>query len=173
MDYAFDHVHIICRDLTAMALYFKEVFGAEEIYREDNFHGAPNAVMRLGSARFFLRGVRPGETPGSGAADSVMGLDHFSLAVDDVTAASAELKGRGAEFIREPGAVGMDGRTQPSSGLPRASESNSASARAKPTRGNFRPHISKTAFQWRAKKSFRSRPNRTGVEEPDLLFEGG
>jgi catechol 2,3-dioxygenase-like lactoylglutathione lyase family enzyme len=40
-----------------------------------------------------------------------MGLDHFSLAVDDVTVASAGLKGRGAEFIREPGAVGMGGRT--------------------------------------------------------------
>jgi len=55
MDYAFDHVHIICRDLGAMSAYFEKVFGAEEIYREDNFHGAPNAVMRLGSARFFLR----------------------------------------------------------------------------------------------------------------------
>ncbi len=111
VDYAFDHVHIICRDPDAMALYFKAVFGAEEIYREDNFNGALNSVIRLGSARFFLRGVRPGETPGPGTADSVMGLDHFSLAVDDVAAASAELKDRGAEFIRDPAPSGMGGRT--------------------------------------------------------------
>lgn len=111
MDYGFDHVHIICRDFAGMTAYFKRVFGAEEIYREDNFHGAPNAVMRLGSARFFLRGVRPEETPGAADPDAVMGLDHFSLAVDDVHAAAAELKGRGAEFIREPGASGMGGRT--------------------------------------------------------------
>ncbi|MFP6869503.1 MAG: VOC family protein [Nitrospinota bacterium] len=110
MDYAFDHVHIICRDLGAMSAYFEKVFGAEEIYREDNFHGAPNAVMRLGSARFFLRGLRPGEAPGSSDSDSIMELDHFSLAVDDVAAAAAELKERGAEFIRDPGASGMGGR---------------------------------------------------------------
>ena len=39
-----------------------------------------------------------------------MGLDHFSLAVDDVAAAAAELKECGAEFIRDPGASGMGGR---------------------------------------------------------------
>ncbi|MBT3350715.1 MAG: VOC family protein [Nitrospinaceae bacterium] len=111
MDYSFDHVHIICKDFDKMTAYFERVFGAEEVYREDNFHGAPNAVMKLGSARFFLRGVRPEETLGVAAPDAIMGLDHFSLAVDDVHAAAAELKERGAEFIREPGASGMGGRT--------------------------------------------------------------
>ena len=100
MDYSFDHVHIICKDFDKMTAYFERVFGAEEVYREDNFHGAPNAVMKLGSARFFLRGVRPEETLGVAAPDAIMGLDHFSLAVDDVHAAAAELKERGAEFIR-------------------------------------------------------------------------
>jgi catechol 2,3-dioxygenase-like lactoylglutathione lyase family enzyme len=94
-----------------MTDYFKRVFGAEEIYREEHFHGAPNAVMRLGSARFFLRGVRPEETSGAADPDMAIGLDHFSLAVDDTHTAVAELKGRGAEFIREPGSSCMGGRT--------------------------------------------------------------
>ena len=111
MDYAFDHVHIICEDLDAVAAYFRRVFGAEEVFRDEHFHGAPNAVLRLGGVRLFLRGVRPEESPAPSAADSIMGLDHFSLAVDDVAAAAAELEGRGAEFIREPGASGMGGRT--------------------------------------------------------------
>ena len=89
MDYSFDHVHIICKDFDKMTAYFERVFGAEEVYREDNFHGAPNAVMKLGSARFFLRGVRPEETLGVAAPDAIMGLDHFSLAVDDVHACAA------------------------------------------------------------------------------------
>ena len=91
MDYSFDHVHIICKDFDKMTAYFERVFGAEEVYREDNFHGAPNAVMKLGSARFFLRGVRPEETLGVAAPDAIMGLDHFSLAVDDVHAAAVSV----------------------------------------------------------------------------------
>lgn len=124
MDYSFDHVHIICQDFAGMTAYFERVFGAEEIYREDNFHGAPNAVMRLGSARFFIRGVRPEESPGAAHSKAIMGLDHFSLAVDDVSAAAAELKERGAEFIREPGAVGMGGARRLSSEAPRTSASS-------------------------------------------------
>lgn len=111
MDYTFDHVHIICQDLPAMAAYFENVLGAKEVFRDDNFHGAPNAVMRLGEAKFFLRGLRPGERPGPNEPDSVMGLDHFSLAVDDAKETSALLKSRGAEFIREPAPSGMGGRT--------------------------------------------------------------
>ena len=111
MDFAFDHVHIICRDLDAMVRYFERVFGARVASYDGSFHGAPNAVMELGRARLFLRGVRPGETPGSSSPEAVMGLDHFSLAVGDVAAAAAWLKERGADFIRASGPSGMGGRT--------------------------------------------------------------
>ncbi len=111
MAYSFDHVHIICGDLDKMVDYFTKVFEGEVVYRDDNFHGAPNVVMRLGGATLFLRGVRPGEKPGEANPDSVMGVDHFSLAVDDVKKTAAELKKRGAEFIREPASAGMGGRT--------------------------------------------------------------
>ncbi len=111
MTYTFDHVHIICGDLSGMEDYFTKVFEGEVVYRDDNFHGAPNVVMRIGGATLFLRGVRPGETPGEANPDSVMGVDHFSLAVDDAAGAAAGLKARGADFIREPGASGMGGRT--------------------------------------------------------------
>lgn len=60
---------------------------------------------------FFLRGLRPGEAPGLSAPDSIMGLDHFSLAVDDVASAAAGLMERGAEFIRSPAPSGMGGHT--------------------------------------------------------------
>ena len=126
MDYSFDHVHIICEDLPAMAAYFEDVLGAKEVFHDENFHGAPNAVMRLGEAKFFLRGLRPGERPGPNAAEAVMGLDHFSLAVDYAKETSALLKSRGAEFIREPAASGMGGRTTAFIRGPRASGSSSA-----------------------------------------------
>ncbi len=111
MTYTFDHVHIICEDLDGVVDYFTRVFEGEVVFRDDNFHGAPNVVIQLGGATLFLRGVRPGEVPGEASPDSIMGVDHFSLAVDDAKKTAAELKARGADFIREPAPSGMGGRT--------------------------------------------------------------
>lgn len=111
MSLSFDHVHVICEDIERMVAWFASVFGGEVIHREANFHGAPNAVVRVGEARLFLRGVRPGEAIGKNHPEAVMGLDHFSFAVDDVHAQTARMKAAGAELIREPGPSGMGGRT--------------------------------------------------------------
>lgn len=110
MDCTFDHVHIICEDLPVVEKYFAEVFEAEEVFRDDDFHGAPNVVLQVGGATLFLRGLRPGEEPGEADPDLIMGLDHFSFAVDDVKKTAAKLKARGADFIRDPGTSGMGGR---------------------------------------------------------------
>ena len=111
MGLSFDHVHVICEDIERMVAWFERVFGGEVVYREANFHGAPNAVVRVGEARLFLRGVRPGEAIGENHSEAVMGLDHFSFAVDDVHAQTERMKAAGAECIREPGPSGMGGRT--------------------------------------------------------------
>ena len=90
--------------------YFLNVFDGSLEFLDENFHGAPNAIVKVGEAKLFLRGVRPSESPGKNNPDSVMGVDHFSFSVEDVTDLSKSLKNKGAEFIREPAAVGMGGR---------------------------------------------------------------
>ena len=111
MGLSFDHVHIICKDFGKMVAFFEDIFGGEVIYQEENFHGAPNAVVRVGEARLFLRGVRPGEPIGENHLEAVMGLDHFSFAVDDIQGLAAQMKEAGADFIRDPSPSGMGGRT--------------------------------------------------------------
>ena len=111
MGLSFDHVHIICKDLGKMVAFFEDIFGGEVIYQEENFHGAPNAVVCVGEARLFLRGVRPGESIGENHPEAVMGLDHFSFAVDDIQGLAAQMKEAGADFIRDPSPSGMGGRT--------------------------------------------------------------
>ena len=111
MGLSFDHVHIICKDFGKMVAFFEDIFGGEVIYQEENFHGAPNAVVRVGEARLFLRGVRPGEPIGENHPEAVMGLDHFSFAVDDIQGLAAQMKEAGADFIRDPSPSGMGGRT--------------------------------------------------------------
>ena len=110
MEFKFDHVHLVCRDVDGMVDFFERIFGAERISYNADFKGAPSAVIRLGDMRIFVRGVRPGETPEAVSPDSVQGLDHFGIGVVDVEKAAEWLKARGAEFSVEPTPRGMGGR---------------------------------------------------------------
>ena len=110
MEFKFDHVHLVCRDVDGMVDFFERIFGAERISYSADFKGAPSAVIRLGDMRIFVRGIRPGQTPESVAPDSVQGLDHFGINVADVEKAAEWLKARGAEFSVEPTPRGMGGR---------------------------------------------------------------
>ena len=122
MGLSFDHAHIICKDLGKMVAFFEDIFSGEVIYQEENFHGAPNAVVRVGEGRLFLRGVRPGESIGENHPEAVMGLDHFSFAVDDIHGLAAQMKEAGADFIRDPSPSGMGAERRPTSGGPRTCE---------------------------------------------------
>ena len=110
MDFEFDHVHMVCRDVDAMVDFFERIFGAERISYNPDFKGAPSAVVRLGSMRVLVRGLRPGEAPDAVAPVRVQGLDHFGISVDDVEKAAEWLRARGAEFTVEPTRGGMGGR---------------------------------------------------------------
>ena len=94
MEFKFDHVHLVCRDVDGMVDFFERIFGAERISYNPDFKGAPSAVIRLGDMRIFVRGTRPGETPEAVAPDSVQGLDHFGIGVADVEKAAEWLKAR-------------------------------------------------------------------------------
>ena len=110
MDFQFDHVHIVCRDVGEMTEFFERVFGAERISYNEDFKGAPSAVIRLGKMRVFVRGLRGDEAPDAVAPVRVQGLDHFGIGVEDVEEAAKWLKARGAEFSLEPTPRGMGGR---------------------------------------------------------------
>jgi len=110
MDFKFDHVHLLCRDVDAMVDFFARIFGAERISYNSDFKGSASAVVRLGNMRIFVRGLRPGEKPDAVAPSMVQGLDHFGVGVDDVEKAAEWLKARGAVFSVEPRPSGMGGR---------------------------------------------------------------
>lgn len=110
MDFKFDHVHLVCQDVDGMVDFFERIFDAERISYNPDFKGAASAVIRLGSMRVFVRSLRPNETPEAVAPDSVQGLDHFGIGVDDVEKTAEWLKARGAEFSVEPHQGGMGGR---------------------------------------------------------------
>ncbi|OGL59446.1 MAG: hypothetical protein A3I72_05250 [Candidatus Tectomicrobia bacterium RIFCSPLOWO2_02_FULL_70_19] len=110
MDFAFDHVHFVCRDVAGMAGYFERVFGAERFLSNPDMKGSPVVGLRLAGVNLLIRGLRPGEAADVRAPALVEGLDHLGLLVQDMEAAAAWLKGRGAKFTVEPQATGMKGR---------------------------------------------------------------
>jgi catechol 2,3-dioxygenase-like lactoylglutathione lyase family enzyme len=110
MEFAFDHVHLVCKDVDGMVDWFKKIFDAERISYSADFKGSPSAVIKLGNMRVFVRGIRPGEKPDAIAPTRTQGLDHFGVTVDDVEKAAEWLKARGAEFSVLPTRGGMGGR---------------------------------------------------------------
>lgn len=110
MEFGFDHVHFLVRDVRALVNYLERVFGLELVEYIENHKGAPYAIFRLGEGSLRIRGMREGDAPDAIAPSLVEGLDHVGFAVEDVGAAVAWLEGRGAEILQKPEPTGIGGR---------------------------------------------------------------
>ena len=110
MEFRYDHVHYLTRDVRAMADFFENVFELELISYEEDFKGAPYAILKLGEGDLRIRGYRAGDEPDAVGPELTHGLDHLGVAVDDVEAAVARLEERGAVVDMAPVAAGVGGR---------------------------------------------------------------
>ena len=110
MEFGFDHVHFLVRDVRALSDYLERVFGLELAEYIESHKGAPYAIFRLGEGSLRIRGMREGDAPDAIAPSLVEGLDHVGFAVEDVGAAAAWLEGRGAEILQKPEPTGIGGR---------------------------------------------------------------
>ena len=99
MNFSYDHIHLRTRDPEAAAEYYSRVFGAS-VLRSVQTDGQSRIDLDIGGVILFLAVV--GEDVQEAPSEQYLGLDHFGLRVDDIEAAAAELKRRGAEFSTEP-----------------------------------------------------------------------
>lgn len=104
MTYRFDHVHLFSRNPQETARYYRQMFDAElvESVMPD---GKPRIDVKIGGLNIFIFRVDPGHDLPSAPGGRHIGLDHFGLIVDDLDAAAAELRRRGAVFAEEPRTV--------------------------------------------------------------------
>ena len=99
--YTYDHVHLRTRDPQAMIQYFHDMFDADLVeYVQSN--GQPRVDLNLNGLTIFVAAVPPEADLPQAPSTPYIGLDHLGLRVDDIDAATAELKRRGATFIVEP-----------------------------------------------------------------------
>ena len=99
--YTYYHMHLRSRDPKSTAQYYHRMFDAR-IVESIQSDGKPRIDLDLNGLTIFIAPVPPEADTPSAPEKPYVGLDHFGLRVDDIEAATADLKRRGATFIMEP-----------------------------------------------------------------------
>ena len=97
--YSYDHIHLRSRQPLETAKYFNQMFGAD-IKESIQSDGQGRVDIDINGLVVFI--AQAEDTPPEGPQDPYVGLDHFGLRVENLDAAAADLKTKGAEFSMEP-----------------------------------------------------------------------
>jgi|TARA_Y100000310_G_scaffold261403_1_gene270710 catechol 2,3-dioxygenase-like lactoylglutathione lyase family enzyme len=103
--YSHHHIHLMSHDAMQAGAFYEEMFGAS-ITASKGANGLPRCNMELDGQTILISTVSEDVTHLSGGPHQQLGLDHLGLRVDDMNAATKELKDKGAEFIVEPRSIG-------------------------------------------------------------------
>ena len=99
--YTYDHIHLRTTNPQATIEYYQKMFDATPVeYVQSN--GQPRVDLDLNGLTIFIAAVPADATLPTAPSEPYIGLDHLGLRVDNVDAATAELKRRGAQVIVEP-----------------------------------------------------------------------
>ncbi len=110
--YDFDHVHLRASDPDATGRFFETMFGAEvkrSIYPPGTLYpGKMRVTIRFGERLVLVAPTHPDDPTAAPPPFPHYGVEHIGLTVDDVDAACAELRAKGAEvaigpLTRDPG----------------------------------------------------------------------
>jgi lactoylglutathione lyase len=104
--FKYDHVYLRSANPEATAQFYENMFGAEvsrSLYPAGTrFAGQPRITMKLGGTSFYIAPADPAAPNGDPPKAPHFGLEHIGLIVEDLDAAAAELRGKGAHFTMEP-----------------------------------------------------------------------
>lgn len=110
--YRFDHIHLRSPDPEATAAFFETMFDAKVtrgVYPPGTLYpGQKRISFLLGGQKILIAPTHPDDPVGEAPRFPYFGLEHVGLTVDDVDAAVAELRAKGADIAigpvtRDPG----------------------------------------------------------------------
>lgn len=101
MQIKIEHTHIRCQDLEAAVSWYEKVLGCK-VLRRGEVPGMPIVRMDFHGQVFALSPPREGMKPEPLSGNPRYGVWQIAFEVDDIAAAAAEFKARGAEFEVEP-----------------------------------------------------------------------
>jgi glyoxylase I family protein len=112
-----DHISVTVSDLQRSLIFYKDVMGFQEVERHrlegetiSTMAGKPNVVMQVVRLKApngpeILLDLQQYVQPKRAASNAELGMSnhsHFCFAVKDLSAAYAELKAKGVEFVSAP-----------------------------------------------------------------------
>lgn len=104
--YRYDHVHLRSPDPEATARFFGTMFGAEVVrgtYAPGTFYpGQSRVYVKLGGQTVLIAPPHHAERTGAEPCFPYFGLEHIGLTVDDIDAAVADLRAKGADIAVGP-----------------------------------------------------------------------
>lgn len=99
--YTYDHIHLRTKNPQATIEYYQKMFDATPVsYVQSN--GKPRVDLDLNGLTIFIAEVPADAALPTAPSEPYIGLDHLGLRVENVDAAIAELKRRGAQVTVEP-----------------------------------------------------------------------
>lgn len=105
-NYRYDHVHLRAIDPDAAAAWFERMFGAEVVrgtYAAGTFYpGQSRVFVKLGGQTVLIAPAHHNEPTGAAPRFPYYGVEHIGLTVDDIAAAVADLRAKGAEIAVGP-----------------------------------------------------------------------
>ncbi|MFC1532095.1 VOC family protein [Thermodesulfobacteriota bacterium] len=107
MKYQFHHIHLLCRDLEQMILFFTATLGANLVERK-KFDTADGATLNLHDTIINLRIDREDETVLPDTSLTHYGYNHIGLTVEDIEKSYSELTRKGYDFFGPPKEVGKN-----------------------------------------------------------------
>jgi len=99
-NYRYDHAHIISPDPEAAAKFYVDMFNATIKNKGIAPDGTAMVAVDLSGANIFFKGRAEKPKVAAPPAGSTYGLEHLAVVTDDLDAAVAELKAKGAKFIQ-------------------------------------------------------------------------
>lgn len=104
--YRYDHVHLRSPDPDATAAWFEKMFAAEVVrgmYGEGTFYpNKPRVFIKLGGQTVLIAPSHHDEPTAAEPKFPYYGLEHIGLTVDDIDAAVADLRAKGADIAVGP-----------------------------------------------------------------------
>lgn len=99
--YRYDHAHHISPDPEKAAGFYVNMFNATLKSKGVAPDGTTMVAIDLGGANIFFKGRAEKPTVEAPPAGSTYGLEHLGVVTDDLDAAVAELKAKGARFVQD------------------------------------------------------------------------
>jgi len=99
--YWYDHIHLVSPDPLKTAEFYEKMFNAKRVSVTEFGEGRVGVALDLNGSSLLIKSGNVKTKTAPDSSEPAHGLEHFGIRTDDLEAAVADLKAKGAEFTME------------------------------------------------------------------------